>query len=97
MRVAVVGQGYVGLPLAISAAKAGHDVSGIDLNSDLVTSVSSGRSPIGDVTNIDLQEVLFHQFSRSSNYLRADALRCKLRARPLFLESGSRGNLRKLG
>ena len=58
MRVAVVGQGYVGLPLAISAAKAGHDVSGIDLNSDLVTSVSSGRSPIGDVTNIDLQEVL---------------------------------------
>lgn len=32
MKVVVVGQGYVGLPLAVRAAEAGHDVVGIDVD-----------------------------------------------------------------
>ena len=51
MRVAIVGQGYVGLPLAMAAAEAGHIVSGIDLNSELVSSLNKGESPIGDISN----------------------------------------------
>jgi UDP-N-acetyl-D-glucosamine dehydrogenase len=30
--VSVIGLGYVGLPLAIAAAKSGHEVTGIDLD-----------------------------------------------------------------
>ena len=57
-RVAVVGQGYVGLPLAIAAAQAGHRVVGIDLMADRVADLNAGRSPVGDVTDADLEAVL---------------------------------------
>lgn len=36
MRVAVIGQGYVGHPLALAAAKAGHKVVGFDIDSDVI-------------------------------------------------------------
>lgn len=51
MKVAVVGQGYVGLPVAIAAAEAGHDVVGIDLDLEKVAWLNSGKSPIGDLTD----------------------------------------------
>lgn len=54
MRVAIVGQGYVGLPLAISAANAGHKVVGIDSNPDLVSKILEGKSPIGDLSDMDI-------------------------------------------
>jgi UDP-N-acetyl-D-mannosaminuronate dehydrogenase len=43
LKIAVIGQGYVGLPLAISATSSGHDVSAIDLNTSVVESLNSGR------------------------------------------------------
>jgi len=49
MKVAVVGQGYVGLPLAIAAAQAGHVVVGIDSDEAKVALLNSGSSPIRDV------------------------------------------------
>jgi len=51
MKVAVVGQGYVGLPVAIAAAEAGHDVVGIDIDLEKVAWLNSGKSPIGDLTD----------------------------------------------
>jgi len=54
MRVAIIGQGYVGLPLAIAAATAGHEVVGIDSNPDLVSRILEGKSPIGDLTDLDI-------------------------------------------
>jgi len=54
MRVAIVGQGYVGLPLAIAAANAGHEVVGIDSNPELVSKILEGKSPIGDLSDIDI-------------------------------------------
>ena len=35
MRVAIIGQGYVGLTIAIGAASAGHEVVGFDVNKEL--------------------------------------------------------------
>jgi len=43
--LAVVGLGYVGLPLAVQAAQKGYKVIGIDLNSNLVSMVNKRQSP----------------------------------------------------
>jgi len=51
MKIAVVGQGYVGFPVAIAAAEAGHDVVGIDIDLEKVAWLNSGKSPIGDLTD----------------------------------------------
>ena len=58
MKVAVVGQGYVGLPLAIAANSAGHDVVGIDLNSSLVDLLNNGKSSIGDLSDQQISAAL---------------------------------------
>jgi UDP-N-acetyl-D-glucosamine dehydrogenase len=47
--IAVVGLGYVGLPLACAFAEVGHHVIGIDLARDKVEGVNAGRSHITDV------------------------------------------------
>jgi UDP-N-acetyl-D-glucosamine dehydrogenase len=52
--VAVVGLGYVGLPLALTFAQAGYKVSGIDLNAQRVEMLNGGVSPIEDVTDEEL-------------------------------------------
>ena len=69
MKVAVVGQGYVGLPLAIAAAQAGHDVVGIDTNIELVESLSRGKSPTGDLSDEQISKVTKSgRYKASSSY-----------------------------
>ena len=46
MRVAIIGQGYVGLTIAVGAAGAGHSVIGFDVNAQLVKQLNSGKSHI---------------------------------------------------
>jgi UDP-N-acetyl-D-glucosamine dehydrogenase len=48
-RVVVVGQGYVGLPLAMRALEAGFDVVGYDLDAGRVNRLRSGKSFIEDI------------------------------------------------
>jgi UDP-N-acetyl-D-glucosamine dehydrogenase len=45
MRVAVVGLGHIGLPLAVQYASRGHDVLGIDLDPRIVDAINRGESP----------------------------------------------------
>ena len=47
MKIAIIGQGYVGYALAVAAAKAGHSVIGFDTNSKLVSEIRSK----GDLKN----------------------------------------------
>ena len=47
--VAVIGLGYVGLPLALDLAEAGHEVLGIDASSARVEQLRAGGSYIDDV------------------------------------------------
>ena len=49
-KVAVIGLGYVGLPLACLCAKKGHSVVGIDINKDIVEKTNKGISHIKDET-----------------------------------------------
>jgi UDP-N-acetyl-D-glucosamine dehydrogenase len=57
-RVAVIGLGYVGLPLAISFVEAGLTVEGIDAYAGRVAELNIGSSPIDDVTNERLAAAL---------------------------------------
>jgi UDP-N-acetyl-D-glucosamine dehydrogenase len=54
MRVAIIGQGYVGLTIAVGAASAGHNVVGFDVNDALVAQLNAGRSHIEGITDADL-------------------------------------------
>ena len=54
----VVGLGYVGLPLAVEMAKAGHRVVGLEVSEDKTTEVNAGRSYIPDVPTEELAELV---------------------------------------
>ncbi|MDD9380903.1 nucleotide sugar dehydrogenase [Streptomyces sp. ZAF1911] len=58
MRVVVVGQGYVGLPLAIRAAEVGHQVVGYDVDARRVKSLAAGESYVEDVSSARLAKAL---------------------------------------
>jgi UDP-N-acetyl-D-glucosamine dehydrogenase len=66
-RVAVVGQGYVGLPLAIAANGAGFEVVGIDSQDSRVKTISSGNSPVEDISNETIAKALKNGYSVSSS------------------------------
>ena len=55
-KVIVVGQGYVGLPIALRCAEEGFQVVGIDSDQKLVETLNAGLSTIEDVINEDLQK-----------------------------------------
>ena len=56
--VAVIGQGYVGLPLSIAAVGAGWKVYGIDIDADKIDFLKAGISYIEDIADKDLQSAL---------------------------------------
>ena len=58
MRVAIIGQGYVGLTIAVGAAGAGHKVVGFDVNADLVKALNSGVSHIAGISDSALKSFL---------------------------------------
>ncbi|MFE9298712.1 nucleotide sugar dehydrogenase [Streptomyces niveus] len=57
-KVVVVGQGYVGLPLAVRAALAGHQVVGYDVDTDRVKRLISGESYVEDIPDSQLTVLL---------------------------------------
>lgn len=58
LRVAVIGLGYVGLPLAASFAEAGFRVTGIDVDQQRVEQARRAESYISDVSNKTLAELI---------------------------------------
>ena len=57
-RVGIVGLGYVGLPLAVEFAKAGFDVTGIDLSDQKVSKVNAGESYIPDIPTATVADLV---------------------------------------
>jgi UDP-N-acetyl-D-glucosamine dehydrogenase len=51
VQVAVIGIGYVGLPLAVEVARAGFKAVGFDKSAEKVKSVNAGKSYIGDISD----------------------------------------------
>ena len=61
----VIGQGYVGLPMALRAAEAGMNVVGLDTNQTVVDRLNAGASHIDDVSDAELTAGLSAGFSAS--------------------------------
>jgi len=67
-RLVVVGQGYVGLPLAMRAVEAGYDVLGYDLATDKVALLAAGRTHIDDITDADVAAAIATGRYRASDH-----------------------------
>ena len=55
--VGVIGLGYVGLPLAVTTARAGFPVTGFDVDATKMDRLDAGTSYIEAVSNYDLSDV----------------------------------------
>jgi len=61
--LAIIGLGYVGMPLAKEATAAGLRVAGLDLDPRKVDALNAGRSYIDDLTDADLDGMLSAGFT----------------------------------
>ena len=57
MKIGIIGLGYVGLPLGVAFAEAGHDVIGLDTDARRIAAVHDGDSYIEDITSERLAAV----------------------------------------
>jgi UDP-N-acetyl-D-glucosamine dehydrogenase len=57
-QVAVIGLGYVGLPLAVEFARVGFHVTGIDSNLQKIKMITEGKSYILDIAGEDLKSLV---------------------------------------
>lgn len=63
-KVVIVGQGYVGLPVAMRAVEVGYDVVGVDIDKRRVDELLAGRSYVDDI-----DEETLHAALTSGRYL----------------------------
>jgi UDP-N-acetyl-D-glucosamine dehydrogenase len=54
----VIGLGYVGLPLLVTASESGLGTIGFDVSEPRVTQLNAGHSPVDDVSDASLQKAL---------------------------------------
>jgi len=78
LRVGIIGCGYVGLPLALRFAEAGHRVTGFDTDPNKVQKLNHGQSYIQHILNSKVQQfVQSRHFSATTDFSRlaeADAI-----------------------
>src|SRR5688572_19252206 len=71
MKAAIVGLGYVGLPLSLQFARSGVPVVGLDIDQAKVDSLSAGRSYIQHIESSAIAELLAAKtFSASTDFAR---------------------------
>jgi UDP-N-acetyl-D-glucosamine dehydrogenase len=57
-KVSVIGQGYVGLTLAIGAGKSGHEIFGIDVNTKLIDDLLIGKTDIPGIAKDEIDYLI---------------------------------------
>ena len=68
-KVAVIGQGYVGLPLALEISQAGMMAFGVDTNSEIVSLISQGESPIEGIDkNLILSQLTSGAYQATTDF-----------------------------
>ncbi|MGG5171546.1 nucleotide sugar dehydrogenase [Pseudarthrobacter sp. J1738] len=63
----VIGQGYVGLPLAQGAVSAGLSVTGLELNQAVVDNLNNAVSHVDDLSNSEIQAMIDGGYNASSD------------------------------
>jgi len=76
MKIGVIGLGYVGLPLVVAFAEAGHDVVGVDVNAGMIAALNDGKSHIEDIPSERLQAISgrFQATPRYADLAKVDAV-----------------------
>src|SRR5437763_12878011 len=67
LKVGIIGCGYVGLPLALRFAEAGHKVTGFDTYSNKVTMLNAGKSYIAHIPQNKIQQFVNSRHFTASN------------------------------
>ena len=98
-KVVVVGQGYVGLPLAMRAAEVGFPVVGYDTSAERIDALRAGTSYVEDITDDELAAALAAGYLPDPRPARPARLRrrdhhgadpaARRRARPLVHRGGA--------
>ena len=73
-RVAVIGLGYVGLPLALLYSDQGFRVTGFDIDERKVSTLTAGGSYIFRITAPEIQKARGQGFSATSNYAQLEQM-----------------------
>ncbi len=69
MKIAIVGLGYVGLPLSLQFARCGASVTGLDIDPSKVEALNAGRSYIKHITAADIKAMVDKKnFSASTDF-----------------------------
>src|ERR1700759_1699551 len=69
LKVGIIGCGYVGLPLALRFAEAGHKVTGFDTDPKKVSMLNAGKSYIEHISQIKIQQfVNSKHFSATTDF-----------------------------
>ena len=66
-KVIVIGLGYVGLPVAVAVAKSGSSVIGLDSNTKKVNSINKGLSPVEDIDDVQIKDLISTGLFKASN------------------------------
>src|SRR6266404_1371400 len=78
LKVGIIGCGYVGLPLALRFAEAGHKVTGFDVDPHKVSMLNAGKSYIEHIPQNKIQQfVNSRHFSATNDFTKlkeADAI-----------------------
>jgi UDP-N-acetyl-D-glucosamine dehydrogenase len=76
MSVGIIGLGYVGLPLAVEFAEAGHRVVGLDVDTSKIQALAASQSYVEDIPSERLAAVRdrLHVTTRYSELARVDAV-----------------------
>src|ERR1700750_101637 len=76
MQIGIIGLGYVGLPLAVAFAEAGHRVVGVDVDPRKGEALRRRESYVEDISSHRLQAVAgrLEPTTRAANLSRCDAV-----------------------
>jgi UDP-N-acetyl-D-glucosamine dehydrogenase len=70
-KIAIVGLGYVGLPLSLQFARSGVEVLGLDIDPTKVDAVNQGQSYIKHISGSEIKEMVSgRKFSASTDFAR---------------------------
>lgn len=96
-KIAVIGQGYVGLPLAIAAAENGYNVLGIEINEAKKNALNNGKSSTEDISDLRVgEQIKKGNYRSTSSYMEIDSCQIVIICVPTPLTSDMKPDLSML-